>query len=206
MGEMNCDQDFKARGGDVKKKTVLSNTIFIAVLAVALWTGLNSEKVVANIKRIKHGDSLLLKRVPVKLTRDQYFFSVKDSDAVFIKDLEMRDANIVVHVGSRSAEQQRNFLKGFCQDGKCQNAEERRLLVEGKDVYLFSFSNAYEGRNSFHHYLIVEGADIWAEYFGDKSLYLLHKPTLDLLLSEIVKKNNQAEQNAASPPYPISAN
>ena len=173
-------------------KPKLLRLIIAALLSViAVWVALNSHSAMVYGLRLWHGNNINWNGIEVELNDREYFSRFDhSSENLFIGDWKSQDATIVLHAGKRTSAHQRVFVSDFCAPKECRHVSEFSTVVNGEKVDIFTFVKMYGGpsRTIFHQYILIDGADIWIEYFGEESRYASHKSTIDSLIEKITKK------------------
>lgn len=165
----------------------------ILFVAGAIWVGSNSSAVIVQVWRVWYGHHVKWNGIDVEINDQEYFLpTAKSGKDLFIGDWKYKSINIILHSGSRTSSHQRAFVLDYCRPGECRETSEHAYIVDGHLVIAFTFVKLYADSNvtTFHQYIVIDGADAWIEYLGDKLRYPVHKSTIDSLIKKIASKKN----------------
>lgn len=164
---------------------IISTVLFcIATVLVAL----NSNAVRVFVFHLWYGDHLTWNGIDVTLNDREYFLPTSmNSDTLFIGDWKSRDANIILHAGTRTREHQKLFLENFCRPKECSQVNEQSYTAASRQISSVAFIKNHAASNTatFHQYVVIDGGNAWIEFFGDETRYIDHKSTMDSLIEKI---------------------
>lgn len=170
------------------KKRLAYFGISILIFA-AIFVTFRSERGVRFVWKVVHGNQMTWSGIVIRLGSDEYFFP-KSSGQNFLHIGDSGgDALISVKKETRTVKEQFVYIEQNCKIVQCSHIETRRLEVEGVPVTLTKYLEHISDNEIFlQHAYLIEGADVWVEYTGDKTRFPVHKSTIDEIVAGIARK------------------
>lgn len=170
------------------KKRLSYLGISILILA-AIFVNFRSERGVKFVWKVVHGNQITWSGIAIRLGSEEFFLPKSSGQNFLLIGDSGGDALISVKKETRTANEQFVYIEQNCKIVQCSHVETLRLEVEGVPVTLTTYlEHISVNEIVLQHAYLIEGADAWVKYTGDKTRFPVHNSTINEIVAGIARK------------------